>query len=404
MDRNVVLCGLALAVLLWGAAGADVITAGDAAAWRDDFSAVRAWQARPDWQPNPDATAAVSSDGQSACFRVTGPDKGMKWSRSFAPVSIADAPYLYLRYRAVNVRTGTDDYLVYVDDHAPSRECRPIRLQAMVSDGQWHAVAVDLRPIAQGPDVDAVAIQVQTGPAEHAELWVDELGFSESPPPASELLGAQAGQAAKPDFVLDLDHCVWTAKPAWLGSPAARHDVSRGDAKGPVVFRVNDAGNGMKWSSDLEGEIDLNGYRYLAMRYRAQGLRPYQDYALSLLGKPNDGGAYEEIVRGSDLQSDGQWHVAAAPLNQNGDSNHFSLGKNGYCPHLENPQSAIITSPFASHRPGASCPHAAPGKSRPPPSGPIPPPPRPAAAAWRRPTASIPERGCIGSSTPAGKR
>ena len=100
---------LTVVALFWGVAGADVITAGDASAWQDDFMDVRGWQARGDWLSNPAAAAAVSSDGRVAFFRVPAAGRGMKWSRSIRRVRLDEAPYLFLRYRAANLRTDGED-------------------------------------------------------------------------------------------------------------------------------------------------------------------------------------------------------------------------------------------------------------------------------------------------------
>ena len=70
----------------------------------------------------------------------------------------------------------------------------------------------------------------------------------------------------------------------------------------------------MKWSSGLDPELDLAGYRYVCMKYRGVNLRPQADYALCFLGKSRDGSAYDEVVRGTDLRDDGQWHTVVVPL------------------------------------------------------------------------------------------
>lgn len=118
----------------------DVITAEDSSAWHDDFAAIDAWQARQDWLSNADTSASVSSVGGVACFQVDAPGKGMKWSRSTRPVSLDEAPYLFLRYRAVNLKTDGEDYLVYLDDGVPSKECRPIRLSDVVAEDRKSVV------------------------------------------------------------------------------------------------------------------------------------------------------------------------------------------------------------------------------------------------------------------------
>jgi hypothetical protein len=146
--------GLAAALLMAAVGWAgDVIAPDDLAAWHDDFSIPEAWQAKPDWLSNPDQAATVARDGDAACFRVEQPGQGMKWRRFIPPVPLAEAPYLFLRYRAVNLNTGGEDYLVFADDHVADNQCRPVRLCDAIADGQWRTVAVDIRRVTSGQTV-----------------------------------------------------------------------------------------------------------------------------------------------------------------------------------------------------------------------------------------------------------
>ena len=67
----------------------------------------------------------------------------------------------------------------------------------------------------------------------------------------------------------------------------------------------------MKWSWDLPGPVSLAGHRFVALRYRTKGWRPYSDYAVCLLGKPadKDDPGYTALVPAEDLVSDGRWHT-----------------------------------------------------------------------------------------------
>jgi len=314
MHRTAVAGGLMMVALLCAAAHADVITTADLSAWSDDFADVSAWQARRDWLGNLGPGATVTGDGKVACFRVDGPGLGMKWSRSIRSVALSDAPYLFLRYRAERLKTEGDDYLIYVDDGVPTPECRPIRLRDAVADGRWRTVAVDMQRITRGQTASAVAVQVQAGPAGKARLWIDELGFADSPPPGASLLRAGPGDVTRADTSVDLSAAAWEPQMSWLANPAAKHDVLRPAAKGPTVFGVNEPGRGMKWYWRLDRQLDLTGHRYVAMRYRATHLRPYPDYALCFLGETRDGSTYEEVIHGTDLQPDGHWRTVVAPL------------------------------------------------------------------------------------------
>ena len=314
MNRIAAIGALAVLGVSMRTAAADVIGIEDAPGWQDDFADVKAWQVRLDWLPNAGPAAAVTSDGRAACFRVDAPGKGMKWLRSIRPVSLSDAPFLVVRYRATNLRTEGDDYLVYADDGVPATECRPIRLRDAAADGKWRTVAVDMADVSRGQTVDAVAVQVQAGPAGKAKLWIDEMEFVETPPEGAKVLRTAGRGVARSDASIDLNGATWRAEPSWLANPADRHRVERAAAKGPTVFRVDQAGRGMKWYWHLDIELTLTGRRYVAMRYRATHLTRYHDYALCFLGKAADGSTYEEVIRGTDLRSDGRWRTVVAPL------------------------------------------------------------------------------------------
>jgi len=300
-------------LLTVGAVG-DVITSGDLPGWRDDGSDAAAWQPRPDWLSNADAEAVVTSDGREVCFDVPAAGKGMKWSRPIRAVTLDDAPYLVLRYRAQGLRSDGDDYLVYIDDDVPEEECRPIRLCDAVADGQWHNVVVDARAAARGDAVGTVAIQVQAGASGAAKLWIDRIGFAQAPPSGAEVIRPKLAESELLDAEIDFAQALWTAQPTWLANPAQSYGVARVDADNATVFRVDASGLGMKWYWPFDQDLRLAGHRYLVMHYRAENLGPYHDYVQCFLGAPGDGSTYEEVVRGFDLRSDGRWRTVVVPL------------------------------------------------------------------------------------------
>ena len=73
----------------------------------------------------------------------------------------------------------------------------------------------------------------------------------------------------------------------------------------------------MKWSWTLPTSTTLEGYRYVAMRYRAVGVSPRGHYALCFLGttisKSND---YEVALAPVELIADGRWHLTWANLDK----------------------------------------------------------------------------------------
>ncbi|HOZ45386.1 MAG TPA: DUF6259 domain-containing protein [Candidatus Hydrogenedentes bacterium] len=309
---------IAFVGLTCAAVCADVITRADLSYWMDDFAEVGDWDARADWLADADPSAGVTSDGTVACFVVATPGRGMKWLRTIVPVALAEAPYLIFRYRAEGLRTDSADYLVYLDTNEAGKECHAIRLCDAVADGQWRTVAVDVRGVTAGDFVDEVALQVQAGQSGAARLWIDEMGFAESVPEHAELLRAEGPAVEAPDAAVDLSEATWRAQPSWLGNPADGVSVHRDEAAAAWTFRVTGGARGMKWSHSFADPVTLEGHAILALRYRAHNLARYHDYALSFLGETADGSAYEEIVRGVDLEADGRWHTISVSIQQAG--------------------------------------------------------------------------------------
>ncbi len=295
---------------------ADVITAQDAPGWMDDGSRAADWRARPDWLSNPDPCAAVHSDGGSLRFSVGSPGRGMKWSRAFAPLVLAETPYFLLRYRADRIDSRSEDYAVYLDDGVARVQCSPIRLKDLNTEGKWELLCVDVRRITAASTVQGIAVQVQAGSMGKAEVWVDEVGLCPTPPSGARWVGGTSEAPVRPDQSVDLSVLTWQAQPGWLGNPgqpaAAVHDRSRGS----TLFRVREGSRGMKWSCGLPNGLDLSQWRYLRVEYAARSIRPHEDYAICLLGVTREGSAsgVEEVIRGTDLQADGLRRVLVVRL------------------------------------------------------------------------------------------
>ncbi|NUQ63492.1 MAG: hypothetical protein HUU20_13520, partial [Pirellulales bacterium] len=109
----------------------------------------------------------------------------------------------------------------------------------------------------------------------------------------------------------------WTAEPGWLANPAATEQasVARGDPT--TVFRVSQAGRGMKWLWTLPEPVALDTRRYVSLRYRANGLSARGEYALAAIGKPGgDAPGYTALIDSPELISDGRWHVVNVDLRE----------------------------------------------------------------------------------------
>jgi len=278
--------------------------------WREEFADAERWRPRVTWLGNPSRTASVTSDGQVACFGVDEPLRGMKWSASMPMVSLADTPWLVVRYRAEKLNTKRTDYLVYLNDRVRGKELHAIRLCDAVPDGRWHVAAVDVTTLTAGEAVYSMAVQVQASAKGRARLWLDWLAFMDAAPKDAQVLRRVPVVPRRPDWVAPLAQARWAHHYGWLSNPASKgkHSVERrGEA---TVFRVAEPARGMKWSWDLPEKVPLEGHRYVSMRYRAKGLRAVGDYLLCVIGKPRgDGRDYTSIISDSELISDGRWHT-----------------------------------------------------------------------------------------------
>ena len=112
---------LALCVVPWAVSVCEVLASeqtGPAAdlVWYDDFADVSPWKAQPGWLSNPAQTATLASENGVAAFRVDQPSQGMKWSRDLPAISLAETPWLVVRYRAENLNRQHSDYLIYLRD------------------------------------------------------------------------------------------------------------------------------------------------------------------------------------------------------------------------------------------------------------------------------------------------
>ncbi|MCU0960468.1 MAG: DUF6259 domain-containing protein [Pirellulaceae bacterium] len=105
------------------------------------------------------------------------------------------------------------------------------------------------------------------------------------------------------------DPAAWTVQPAWLANFTPHHEVAT-TAQG-LRFAVRDSMVGAKWSRDLQPP--MVGVRFVRLRYRAQHLRSGGDYVLYAAG--GESPLQEQyLLREDDIISDGQWHVAIAPV------------------------------------------------------------------------------------------
>lgn len=283
--------------------------------WYDDFCDVWPWKQQPGWLANPSATASLANDAGVAAFRVEQPNQGLKWSRDLPPISLAETPWLVIRYRAENLNRQHSDYVIYLRDGDAQRQLSPWTPQDLVADGAWHVAAVDVSALTSRPVVDQIAVQVQAGPAGPAQLSLDWIGFTDALPPAAEVLGRREPAPVPVDWIAPLSDAIWTAQPSWLANPA-EPDSHRWTKTGQTTtFRVTASARGMKWSCPLTTPVDPACYRYALMRYRARDVSPHGHYALCFLGKPHPGALDHCVaIASSELAGDDRWHTVCVSL------------------------------------------------------------------------------------------
>ena len=68
-------------------------------AFRDDFTSVAEWEARPDWLGTPARAAVAEVTDGVAHFAITEPDRGLSWPRVVPDCDTDLAPWLVIRYR-----------------------------------------------------------------------------------------------------------------------------------------------------------------------------------------------------------------------------------------------------------------------------------------------------------------
>lgn len=278
-----------------------------------EFDSGAGWTAQPGWLGNPSAHPSLTLEAGIGCFAVQEPRHGMKWVHRLAGVSLAETPYLVLRYRAENYNPDTEGYFLYVDDQAHQGEVHALNPADVKADGGWHVVAVDLQSLAHGDSLSAVAIQVQATDRGPGRVWIDYLRFVAEPPPEARL---HSGKGPAPrSYGFSLAQSSWAAQPTWLSTPAADFRSTTTD-KG-VLFESRQTHAGMKWLWKLPETVTLTGYRYLVLRYRATNVSPRGDYAVAVLGDLRDGGMnYTAAVSPGQWETDGRWHTAVVNIQQ----------------------------------------------------------------------------------------
>ncbi|NSW57090.1 MAG: hypothetical protein HPY44_13845 [Armatimonadetes bacterium] len=307
-----------------------------------DFSNDPGWIAHPTFLGNAAANPQVIAEDGAVTLRVSEPGKGMKFELPLRDVAAETSVYLVLRYRALNLAGG---YAIWVYDGSASGK-EVLNVAELVRDGQWHTIAVDLAARGAQGGVRSVLTEVQCR-EEPAWISFDHLDVTDDAPADATVIPASATPLA--DYVLrpgeDLENL--RAEPGWLANDAAAFAAESDN--GVLHLSAEGADKGMKWSATLREPVDLSGYRFVAIRYRAQGTAPWGDYLLWLSGA--EGGMPQQsqrVISLPQVEPDGQWHVLVLPFSADFTATHAAVQ---VCSKGERGDVWIDTVRFSARRP-----------------------------------------------------
>ncbi|MCX7599702.1 MAG: DUF6259 domain-containing protein, partial [Armatimonadetes bacterium] len=147
-----------------------------------------------------------------------------------------------------------------------------------------------------------------------AWIEIDYIRASEDPPAGAKIVPA-APPPAPPDRIIKGRDLELSHHRDWLAAPA---DVFGAEVEGETLHLwAEGADRGMKWSAPLSPPLDLTGYRWAAVRYKARGLAPWGDYFI-WVGSGGGGmpQAWVNLIRLGELRDDGEWHTAIVPVRE----------------------------------------------------------------------------------------
>ncbi|HPB32653.1 MAG TPA: hypothetical protein PLB62_14475, partial [Candidatus Sumerlaeota bacterium] len=265
------------------------------------------------WLPDvadPSSEASVKHEGDALVFLVPDQTRQMSWRHSLRPVWLDFHRYLTVEYSAVGF--SSEKVVPLIKVHTNPDSLRTVLNSGQIqADGGLHVQTIDLGSLASYAQIIGVIVHIEAHAETTATLVLKRLDFTDQPPgyvfpDVTPLPPAPVG------FDLDISRTdTWRARPEWLGPSNISLDYSLESSAHSLIFRINDASRGMKWSHAAFAPIDTGKYNHVLMRYRCREIRPSgTDYALFLSGT---GGEARPFYQES-LLADGVWHDIAAPL------------------------------------------------------------------------------------------
>lgn len=274
-----------------------------------EFDREALWRPLPSYLGNPAQDFGIELRDGVVRLVVRDHGKGMKFELRVRPFDAERYSYLVMRYRAEALGPG---YAIWAMADKPGG-LEVLNTAELDQDGQWHEIAVDLPARGATGSVSALLTEVQ---ATDRPAWIeiDYIRAAEDPPAGAKVVPAGPAVAPPARVIrgrdLDLTH-----HRDWLAVPA---DVFGAEVEGETLHLwAEGAERGMKWSAPLSPPLDLRGYRWAAVRYKARGLAAWGDYFI-WLGSGGGGmpQAWVNLIPLGDLRDDGEWHTAIVPVRQ----------------------------------------------------------------------------------------
>ena len=272
-----------------------------------EFDREAGWRPLPSYLSNPAQDFAIELLDGVVRLVVGEPGKGMKFELPLRAFDADRYAYLVMRYRAEALGPG---YAIWAMAGKPGG-LEVLNTAELDEDGQWHEIAVDLAARGATGSVTAVLTEVQ---ATDRPAWIeiDYLRAAEDPPAGVKIV-PEGPSALPPDRVIRGRELELVHHRDWLAVPA---DVYGARVEGEALHLwAEGTDKGMKWSAPLLPPLDLKGYRWAAVRYRARGLAPWGDYFI-WLGSGGGGlpQAWTTVIPLAELRDDDEWHTAVVPV------------------------------------------------------------------------------------------
>jgi len=280
-----------------------------------EFDTGARWTPQPSYLPNPAAGAEALVHGGVAVLRVTAAGRGMKFRLDVGGSPLRQEDFLVLRYRARGLAHG---YALHAEPGDKLLDVADLR-----QDGEWHALALDLYALGVRKPIAALLTEVQCA-GEPAEIAFDWIRAMPGPPEGVDVHPPVPSRRGV--HIVDLSRLdTMDPKPAWLGSPAGDFGCQWAGAGGLHLW-AEGAGRGMKFSGTLPEPVDLSGFRYAAIRYRASGTEPWPDYLLWLAGEASgEAQQWAQPMALPEVRADGEWHTHVARLSAEFVATHLAI-------------------------------------------------------------------------------